>query len=120
MSDVFNLPLRVHAGSVMCQGVVYPNKPNPELCMRGINYTGDEVKLAQYTAFAINNHDQMTSKIISMQGEIAELRDFLARVATCEIETLNFEIGDSGDTDCIEYVCTDIVEEANELLAKHK
>jgi hypothetical protein len=55
-----------------------------------------------------------------MVDEIAELRDFLAKVATCEIETFSFEIGDSCDTDCIEYACTDIVEEANELLTKHK
>ena len=65
---------------------------------------------AIHAAHAINNHDRMVE-------EIAELKGFIKKVSELDIETFRFEI-QGGDEDCIEYVCTDIVDEAVDLLDK--
>lgn len=49
--------------------------------------------------------------------ENKRLRGFVEEVAELDIETFYFETRD-GDADYIEYICTDIVDDANELLSE--
>ena len=49
--------------------------------------------------------------------ENKRLRGFVKKVAELDIETLHFET-QGGDEDYIEYICTDIVDDANELLSE--
>jgi DNA-binding Lrp family transcriptional regulator len=57
-----------------------------------------------------NNHDRMME-------EIAELNEFVKKVSELGVETFHFET-QGGDEDCFEYVHTDIVDDAIELLTK--
>ena len=71
---------------------------------------GDTPKEAEVAAGKINNHDRMVE-------EIAELNEFVKKVSELGIETFHFET-QGGDEDCFEYVHTDIVDDAIELLTK--
>ncbi|AUR96769.1 hypothetical protein NVP1232O_35 [Vibrio phage 1.232.O._10N.261.51.E11] len=65
-----------------------------------------------------NPEEKWNSRICDrMVEEIAKLRSFVKKVSELDIETFHFE-NQGGDEDCFEYVCTDIVDDAVELLAK--
>ena len=74
----------------------------------GMLFTNEEAPKA--VCHAVNNHDRLTE-------ENARLRGFVKKVAELDIETFHFETRD-GDADYIEYICTDIVDDANELLSE--
>ncbi len=128
MSDVFNLPLSVLEPITNSHGgwpVVSASVKGESVCghmgrfeITQGQYSGTsrylDIKLAkdmaESAACAVNNHDRMVE-------EIAELRSFVKKVSELDIETFHFE-NQGGDEDCFEYVCTDIVDDAVELLAK--
>lgn len=60
-------------------------------------------------AHAVLNHDRLVE-------ENKRLWEFVKKVAELEIETFHFEMR-GGDEDFIEYICTDIVDDANDLLS---
>ena len=63
---------------------------------------------------AVEGNNRIDDRMVE---EIAELRSFVKKVSELDIETFHFET-QGGDEDCFEYVCTDIVDDAVELLAK--
>lgn len=52
-----------------------------------------------------------------LEAENAKLLEFAKKASELDIETFHFETQD-GDEDFIEYICTDILDDANELIEK--
>jgi hypothetical protein len=104
MSDIFNLPLFAKNHDVGARCSIYEG--------RGVtvasSFYANQLKSYEAMCAAVNSHDRLES-------ENARLREFVKKVAELDIETFLFETQD-GDEDFIEYICTDILDDANELL----
>lgn len=107
MSDVFELPVTAYTSRIKLNIGFSVSCLNIE-CAHGRGCDGE--KHAHSAAHAINNHDRMVE-------EIAELRSFAKKVSELDVETFHFET-QGGDEGCLEYVCTDIVYDAVDMLAK--
>lgn len=77
MSSVFNLPLYVHDGAIMCQGVVKNSQPHPEVMMKAVCYSGDEVLLSYAVANAINSYDNHAEQVAKLTRDVDLLRKAL-------------------------------------------
>ena len=64
-----------------------------------------------------NTSEDLRCEKEDLTEENKRLRGFVKKVAELDIETFHFETRD-GDADYIEYICTDIVDDANELLSE--
>ena len=67
--------------------------------------------------FKLQDSERVSDDINRLTEENAKLREFVKKVSELDIETFRFET-QGGDEDYIEYVCTDIVDDAVDLLAK--
>lgn len=94
MSDVFIIPVDSIAMAIRDDQIY--------------EYYNDGVTPWDLIDKAINNHDRL-------EAENARLREFVKKVAELDTEIFRFETQD-GDYDFIEYICTDILDDANELL----
>ncbi len=111
MSDDFS-QMESHVESAVCglRSVQGAGKYPKKVCSAAMY--GANMLNAQKGAISNLRHDNDR-----MVEEIAELRSFVKKVSELDIETFHFET-QGGDEDCFEYVCTDIVGDAVELLAK--
>ena len=102
MSDVFDLPLQAAVDELAIID-------NNDVVVGWVDdFHGESAR--DYFIESINSHDRLTE-------ENAKLREFVEKVYELDIETLYFETK-GGDSDYIDYVCTDIVNDAVDLLAK--
>ncbi|AUR89936.1 coil containing protein [Vibrio phage 1.135.O._10N.222.54.B6] len=105
MSDVFNLPVGVRGDLIF-----FSKSDTCYVKVESVLSRKEELEVSSAIRRAVNNHDRL-------QQENAELRSFVKKVLELDIETFHFET-QGVDEDCFEYVCTDIVDDAVELLAK--
>ena len=84
---------------------IFEEKKDAERVCNKMNYDLIEVSIVNHKTYS------------RLTEENAKLREFVKKVSELDIETLYFETKD-GDWDYIEYVCTDIVDDADDLLAK--
>ena len=77
----------------------------------------DAWKEFERTGEVANSAEGLLVHASLLTEENAKLREFVKKVSELDIETFCFETK-GGDEDYIEYVCTDIVDDAVDLLAK--